>query len=58
MLLPATQAYQYGDAKMELPIPIYMLWVVALASFVGTIFCALVTLLAKPARAAEFGHAE
>ena len=30
MRLPATQAYQYGDAKMELPIPIYVLWIVAL----------------------------
>jgi TRAP-type C4-dicarboxylate transport system permease small subunit len=57
MLLPATQAYQYGDAKMELPIPIYVLWIVALASFAGTIFCTLVTLLAKPARA-ELGRAE
>ena len=30
MLLPAGQAYQYGDIKMELPIPIYALWIVAL----------------------------
>ena len=57
MLLPATQAYQYGDVKMELPIPIYVLWIVALASFAGTIFCALVTLVAKPA-IAEPGRAE
>ena len=57
MLLPATQAYQYGDAKMELPIPIYVLWIVALASLVGTIFCAVVTLVAKPA-VAESGRAE
>ena len=57
MLLPATQAYQYGDVKMELPIPIYVLWVVALASFAGTIFCALVTLVAKPA-VAEPGRTE
>lgn len=56
MLLPASQAYQYGDAKMELPIPIYVLWIVALASMAGTIFCAMVTLVAKPARA-ERGHA-
>ena len=57
MLLPASQAYQYGDVKMELPIPIYLLWVVALTSLAGTIFCALVTLVAKPA-IAERGHAE
>ncbi len=48
MLLPARQAFQYGDSKMELPIPIYGLWIVALASLAGTIFCALVTLVAKP----------
>ena len=57
MRLPATQAYQYGDVKMELPIPIYALWIVALASLAGTIFCALVTMVAKPA-VAEPGRAE
>jgi TRAP-type transport system small permease protein len=57
MLLPATQAYQYGDVKMELPIAIYVLWIVALASLAGTIFCALVTLLARPLMVAP-GRAE
>jgi TRAP-type C4-dicarboxylate transport system permease small subunit len=57
MLLPATQAYQYGDVKMELPIAIYVLWIVALASLAGTIFCALVTLLARPVMVAP-GRAE
>ena len=57
MLLPATQAYQYGDIKMELRIPLYVLWIVALASMAGTIFCAVVTLVAKPA-IAEPGRAE
>ena len=53
MLLPAGQAFQYGDTKMELPIPIYALWIVALLSIAGTIFCALVALLAKPATPAR-----
>jgi TRAP-type C4-dicarboxylate transport system permease small subunit len=57
MWLPATQAYAYGDTKMELPIPIYVLWIVVLASFAGTMFCALVALVAKPV-GAERGHAE
>jgi hypothetical protein len=57
MLLPATQAYQYGDVKMELPIAIYVLWIVALASLAGTMFCALVTLLARPVMVAP-GRAE
>jgi TRAP-type C4-dicarboxylate transport system permease small subunit len=56
MLLPASQAYQYGDAKMELPVPIYVLWIIALVSFAGTLFCALVA-LAKPPVAGH-GRAE
>jgi TRAP-type transport system small permease protein len=51
MLLPAVQAYHYGDVKMELRLPIYVLWVVALASLAGTLLCALVVLLARPATA-------
>ena len=42
MLGPARQAYAYGDIKMELRLPIYVLWIAALASLAGTIFCALV----------------
>jgi TRAP-type C4-dicarboxylate transport system permease small subunit len=57
MILPASQAYQYGDTKMELAIPIYVLWILALVSFLGTIFCALVALVAGPATAAA-GRAE
>jgi TRAP-type C4-dicarboxylate transport system permease small subunit len=57
MLLPAQQAFQYGDTKMELPIPIYLLWIVALASLLGTLFCALVVLVAQPATARGV-HAE
>jgi TRAP-type C4-dicarboxylate transport system permease small subunit len=57
MLLPTGQAFQYGDTKMELPIPIYVLWIVALVSMTGTIFCAVVALFAKP-QTPEPGHAE
>jgi TRAP-type C4-dicarboxylate transport system permease small subunit len=57
MLLPAGQAYQYGDVKMELRIPIYLLWWIALASSAGAILCALVTAVAKPA-VAERGPSE
>ena len=58
MRQPAMQAYQYGDTKMELAVPIYVLWIVVLVSFAGTFFCALVTLVAKPAVAGEHGRAE
>jgi len=57
MRLPATQAYGYGDVKMELNLPIYLLWAVALVSLAGTLLCALVVLVAKPATA-EAGRRE
>jgi len=49
MLRPAMQAYDYGDRKLELNLPIYILWIVAFLGMAGTIFCALVTLLFRPA---------
>ena len=57
MRQPAMQAYQYGDTKMELAVPVYVLWVVVLASFAGTFVCALATLVARPA-VVEPGRAE
>lgn len=56
MLQPAMQAYDYGDRKLELNLPIYILWIVALGGLAGTLFCA-VTALWSPtpvhARASE-----
>jgi TRAP-type C4-dicarboxylate transport system permease small subunit len=48
MLGPALQAYDYGDRKLELNLPIYVLWILAFLGAAGTIFCALVTLVAGP----------
>lgn len=48
MIQPLTQAYQYGDVKLELRVPIYMLWAIAIVSLTATLSCALVTLVAKP----------
>jgi TRAP-type C4-dicarboxylate transport system permease small subunit len=45
MLGPAMQAYDYGDRKLELNLPVYLLWIVALAGMAGTILCALAALL-------------
>lgn len=53
MIQPAMQAYDYGDLKLELQLPVYILWIVALAGLAGTLLCALATLLAKPAFAQE-----
>ena len=38
---PALQAFQYGDRKLELGLPLYVLWAIALAGVAGTILCAL-----------------
>jgi TRAP-type transport system small permease protein len=57
MLGPARQALEYGDRKLELNLPIYILWVAALVALAGTIFCALVVLFAKPALAMHHGRA-
>jgi TRAP-type C4-dicarboxylate transport system permease small subunit len=48
MLGPAIQAYEYGDRKLELNLPIYVLWIMAFLGGLGTMFCALVTLVARP----------
>lgn len=49
MLGPAMQTYDYGDRKIELSLPIWVLWAAALLGMAGTIFCAAVVLVARPA---------
>jgi TRAP-type C4-dicarboxylate transport system permease small subunit len=49
MLGPALQAYEYGDRKLELNLPIYLLWVVALAGMAGAILCAFGALIGRAA---------
>ncbi len=49
MLKPAMQAYAYNDLKLELQIPVWYLWAVALLGMAGAILCAIGTLL-TPAR--------
>ena len=41
MIQPATQAFQYGDRKLELGVPLYVLWGFALAGLLGTLLCAV-----------------
>jgi TRAP-type C4-dicarboxylate transport system permease small subunit len=55
MLTPAQQAYDYGDVKLELRLPIYVLWAVALAGLAGTMVCAVATLF-MPAKAVRERH--
>jgi TRAP-type C4-dicarboxylate transport system permease small subunit len=49
MLGPALQAYDYGDRKLELQLPIYLMWIVALAGMAGSMLCALAALFLRPA---------
>jgi TRAP-type transport system small permease protein len=44
MIQPATQAFQYGDRKLELGLPLYVLWGFALAGLLGTLICAVFAL--------------
>jgi TRAP-type C4-dicarboxylate transport system permease small subunit len=48
MLGPAMQSYSYGDRKLELQYPLYILWVVALAGMLGAIFSALARFRSGP----------
>ena len=44
MIQPATQAFQYGDRKLELGLPLYVLWGFALTGLLGTLVCAVFAL--------------
>lgn len=53
---PAWQAYEYGDRKLELDMPIYYLWIVALLGIAGTLVCALGVLVARATTPPERVH--
>ncbi len=48
MLTPARQAFDYGDRKLELGLPVYVIWIFALAGMAGTIVCAVGALVSTP----------
>ncbi len=47
MISPASQAFEYGDKKLELGLKLWVLWTIAIAGLACTLFCALGA-LAKP----------
>lgn len=53
MLGPALQAYDYGDRKLELQLPVFVMWIVALAGMAGALLCALGALVLRPAAGGE-----
>jgi TRAP-type C4-dicarboxylate transport system permease small subunit len=52
---PATQAFGYGETKLQLGLPIWVLWVVALAGMAGSIVCAFWILIASNDRGSRDG---
>ena len=48
MLKPALQSYNYGEVKLELQVPIWWFWAVALIGIAGAILCAIGALIAPP----------
>jgi TRAP-type transport system small permease protein len=53
MTTPALQAYNYGDRKIELNLPIYILWIAAFAGIAGTLVCAIGAALTPPAKSED-----
>src|SRR5665647_869769 len=49
MFSPAWQAYLYGDRKIELGLPVFILWILAGTGMIGTILCAIGAFIAGPA---------
>lgn len=56
MAQPALQAFDYGDRKIELGLPLYILWIFALVGIAGTMLCALAALFGQ--LRARHGRAE
>ena len=50
MITPAMQAFSYGDRKLELQLPIWIMWAFALAGIAGAIICAIGALFIGGAR--------
>ncbi len=48
MVTPALQAWSYGDRKIDLNFPIWILWVFAFAGMAITLLCAIGAALSRP----------
>lgn len=48
MTTPASQAFNYGDRKIDLNLPLSVLWSVAFAGMAATILCAIGATLTRP----------
>lgn len=48
MTTPASQAFNYGDRKIDLNLPLWILWAVAFAGMGATILCSIGATLTRP----------
>ena len=55
MVSPALQAYGYGDRKLELGLPLWVLWIFAIVGLVGTLLAALRPLFFAKAESSRRG---
>ena len=49
MVAPALQAYDYGDRKLELGLPVAVVWAGAIVGLAGAVLVALTLLVLRPA---------
>ena len=47
MLRPATDAYRYGDVRLQLNLPVWIVWALALLGLAGSILAALSVLIRR-----------
>lgn len=47
MLKPAMDAYDYGDVKLELNLPVWIIWIIALFGVLNSILASLMVLFAS-----------
>ena len=45
MLTPAMQSYQYGEIRLELNIPVWVIWVIALVGMCGGVLASVLNVL-------------
>lgn len=48
MVAPALQAFDYGDRKLELGLPVYIVWIAAILGVVGCVIVAAAMLVRRP----------
>ena len=50
MIAPAFQAWEYGDRKLELGLPLYIIWGGAMIGMAGSVLVALTMLFHRPVK--------